>query len=101
MPHVSYYQEYIELEVRKGRREEEVIQELGSPRLIGKNIADAFLRKEELAKGPFLKRALHRLPDASQFSGLVLHYGKSAVEKCAEASAQAARKAKTWFDGIG
>lgn len=37
---VRYYREYITGEVEKGRREEEVIDEIGAPRLIAKNIED-------------------------------------------------------------
>lgn len=37
---VDYYREYIESEVAKGRFEEEVVDELGAPRLIAKNIED-------------------------------------------------------------
>lgn len=37
---VRYYREYISGEVQKGRSEEEVIEEIGSPRLIAKNIED-------------------------------------------------------------
>ena len=37
---MSYYREYIEGEVRKGRSEEEVVEEIGAPRLIAKNIED-------------------------------------------------------------
>ncbi|MBQ8597257.1 MAG: DUF1700 domain-containing protein [Lachnospiraceae bacterium] len=36
--HVNYYREYIEVEVRKGKSEEAVVEELGSPRLIAKSI---------------------------------------------------------------
>lgn len=35
---VNYYQEYIETAIRKGRSEEEVLEELGDPRLIAKSI---------------------------------------------------------------
>ena len=37
-PHIRYYQDYIESEVRKGRTEEEVIASLSNPRLIAKTI---------------------------------------------------------------
>ncbi len=37
---MRYYQEYIDGEVRGGRSEEEVIAEIGDPRLIAKNIED-------------------------------------------------------------
>lgn len=37
---VKYYEEYIDIEIRKGRSEEEVLGELGDPRLIAKTIID-------------------------------------------------------------
>ncbi len=37
---MRYYQEYIDGEVRGGRSEEDVIAEIGDPRLIAKNIED-------------------------------------------------------------
>lgn len=45
--HVGYYREYIEVEVRKGKREEEVVEELGSPRLIAKSILTAAATEQE------------------------------------------------------
>jgi len=39
--HVNFYREYIEVEVRKGKSEEAVVEELGSPRLIAKSILTA------------------------------------------------------------
>ena len=38
---VRYYREYIDCEVSKGRREGEVIAQLGDPRLIAKSIIEA------------------------------------------------------------
>lgn len=38
---VDYYRSYIEEEVAKGRREEEVLSELGNPALIARSILDA------------------------------------------------------------
>ena len=38
---LSYYQDYIASECKKGRSEEEVVSELGEPRLLAKTIADA------------------------------------------------------------
>ena len=38
---ISYYDQYIRQEAAKGRREEEVIEEIGSPRLIAKTIRPA------------------------------------------------------------
>lgn len=37
-PHIRYYQEYIENEIRRGREEAEVIASLKNPRLVAKNI---------------------------------------------------------------
>ena len=41
LENVTYYRDYIDGEIRKGRREEEVLEELGSPRLIARTIIDA------------------------------------------------------------
>lgn len=38
---VRYYQEYIDSEMRKGRSEEEVMGQLGDPRLLAKSIIEA------------------------------------------------------------
>ena len=46
---VQYYREYIDGEVAKGRSEAEVIEELGTPRLIAKNIEDTTELDEEEA----------------------------------------------------
>lgn len=37
---VRYYEDYIDMEIRKGKPEEKVLQELGSPRLIAKTIIE-------------------------------------------------------------
>lgn len=38
---VSYYQEYIDSEIRKGRSEEDVMEQLGDPRLLARSIIEA------------------------------------------------------------
>lgn len=38
---VRYYQDYIDTQMRKGRREEEVLAQLGDPRLLAKSIIEA------------------------------------------------------------
>lgn len=38
---VQYYREYIDVEIRKGRSEEEVLAGLGDPRLLAKSIIEA------------------------------------------------------------
>lgn len=35
---MAYYEDYIESEIRKGRTEKEILEQLGSPRLIAKSI---------------------------------------------------------------
>lgn len=37
---VSYYENYIDAEIKKGRSEKEVLKELGDPRLIARTIID-------------------------------------------------------------
>lgn len=39
--HVQYYREYIDVEIRKGRSEREVLDSLGDPRLLAKSIIEA------------------------------------------------------------
>ncbi|MDD5805509.1 DUF1700 domain-containing protein [Blautia sp. HCP3S3_H10_1] len=38
--HVRYYEDYIQSQVRKGRNEQEVLAELGDPRLIARTLLD-------------------------------------------------------------
>lgn len=38
---VQYYREYIDVEIRKGRSEQEVLESLGDPRLLAKSIIEA------------------------------------------------------------
>lgn len=38
---IDYYRDYIDSQVRMGRTEEEVVRQLGDPRLIAKSIAEA------------------------------------------------------------
>lgn len=38
---IAYYRDYIDSQVRMGRTEEEVVRQLGDPRLIAKSIAEA------------------------------------------------------------
>lgn len=45
--HVRYYEDYIQSQVRRGRREEEVLAELGDPRLIAKTLIDTDADAEE------------------------------------------------------
>lgn len=47
MENVSYYEDYINTEVRKGKTEEEVLETLGDPRLIAKTIVETSPRTPE------------------------------------------------------
>ncbi len=38
---VSYYEDYMDMQIKKGKREEEVLRELGNPRLIAKSMKAA------------------------------------------------------------
>lgn len=38
---ISYYEDYINTQMRMGKSEEEVVRELGDPRLLARSIADA------------------------------------------------------------
>lgn len=38
--HINYYENYIQTQLRNGRSEEDVMEELGDPRLIAKTILD-------------------------------------------------------------
>ena len=67
---VTYYENYIDTEIRKGRREQEVLEELGDPRLIAKTIIDTAKEEdwdtsetaEEEKKGNFFTGKSIRLP---------------------------------------
>lgn len=48
---IRYYQEYIDTQVRAGRSEEEVIAELGNPRLLARTIIEADKREGQTAYG--------------------------------------------------
>lgn len=90
-PHVEYYQEYIEIEVRNGREEEAVIGELGSPRLIAKSIGD--LNDRNSQTGVYGEKAL-------LYGKQILKYGEKAGKKCVQLGSQAVEKAKIWFKNL-
>lgn len=76
---ISYYEEYIATQVRAGRTEEEVIEELGDPRLLARSIAEAKKRKgggmetdtDSDVKRPLLYRTYH-LPVWLILTGVIL-----------------------------
>ena len=53
---ISYYDQYISQEAAKGRSEEEVIEEIGSPRLIAKTIIDSSEGAGESSQGAGAQR---------------------------------------------
>ena len=48
---ISYYENYIESEIRMGKTEEEVMQQLGDPRLIAKSIRATRMEENEYEQG--------------------------------------------------
>ncbi len=48
---IRYYEEYIETEKRKDRTEEEILEELGDPRLIAKTISDTADSRDKRGAG--------------------------------------------------
>ena len=45
---IAYYENYIESQIRMGKSEEQVMQELGDPRLIAKSICASHMTDEEV-----------------------------------------------------
>jgi len=65
---VEYYERYIDSEIKKGRSEEEVLEELGDPRLIARTIADTIgregaapMEEREKEKGSFGKKGFGKV----------------------------------------
>lgn len=81
--HVDYYQEYIEIQVRKGMTEEQVIEELGTPSLIAKSILTATGDSGAHLDDITFYSALTRLK--SVFAGT---------------GGKVSRQLKTWFDQL-
>ena len=46
--HISYYEDYINTEIRKGKSEEEVLGMLGDPRLIARTLVETSSHAEEV-----------------------------------------------------
>ena len=51
---VAYYERYIDTEIKKGRSEKEVLEELGDPRLIAKTIIDTAGEEAKEAAGKLM-----------------------------------------------
>ncbi len=81
--HTAYYEEYIEIQVRKGRTEEQVVEALGAPELIAKSIWNAeYDSKTHLNETTFFSLATH------------------IKSICADWSGRIGQKAKGWFEGL-
>lgn len=83
--HVNYYENYIIEESRKGRSEEEVITQLGNPRLIAKTLIDTtgqfgqtsgeqYYSEHDTSGTIRNEKGFHT--DFSQNKGRVIRYGK-------------------------
>lgn len=68
---VRYYDDYISMQIRKGRTEEEIIEEIGDPRLIAKSIITAEMdaaqteteeKSKKHRKGNFMQDGRIQLP---------------------------------------
>ena len=81
--HVTYYQEYIEIQVRKGLNEEQVVEALGTPELIAKSILTA-------AKGDEL-----HLDEVTLYSALT-----RLKSVCMQVADKAGTRFKSWFDSL-
>lgn len=66
---INYYEEYINTEVRKGRREDEVIAGLGDPRLLARNIADAEKRAAASSAYETSEEFIYEDADSGENSG--------------------------------
>ena len=59
---LTYYRQYFEDEIRNGKSEEDVIRELGSPRLIARSIIDAHGNEVRM----ILKEAILKAADSGE-----------------------------------
>ena len=48
---VEYYEDYIDMQLRKGKTEKEVLDELGDPKLLIKTMRDAAKGKDSSVRG--------------------------------------------------
>lgn len=81
--HASYYEEYIEIQVRKGKEERQVTEELGNPALLAKSILSA-----EQDGGS-------RLNETNLFA-----LGMHVKSVCLDLIRKMRQKAKNWFDNL-
>lgn len=79
--HAAYYEEYIEIQVRKGAEEEQVVESLGSPALLAKSILNAEYDSQM------------RLDGRTLFS-----LGTHIKSLCLDLGTRAGQKVKKWFE---
>ena len=74
--HVQYYRNYIEEQMQKGRSEEEILAELGDPRLIAKTLCDteAASPQEGLSDDGDFYYSEERRQQSYQENGRVKHH---------------------------
>ena len=72
-PHLEYYSDYIDSQVRQGKSEEEVVESLGNPRLIVKSLMDVNSENYGQNSSEFFEKEEQRLKndkfDLHQFTG--------------------------------
>lgn len=81
--HASYYEEYIEVQVRKGKEEWQVTEELGDPALLAKSILNA-----DRAGGSCLNETK------------LFALGMYVKSICLDLVQKMKRKAKDWFESL-
>lgn len=81
---MDYYQEYIEIEMRKGRLQQDILEELGDPRLIAHSIIDA---SEHAGHGGAVSDALFK-------------YGKKLKDECISLCGKIFERARKWFENL-
>lgn len=81
--HASYYEEYIEIQIRKGKEEWQVTEELGEPVLLAKSILNA-----------------ERDSRAHLNETKLLALGMYVKSVCLDLGQKMKQKAKDWFEGL-
>ena len=66
--HVSYYEDYIRQEMNRGRSEQEVLEELGDPRLIARTILET-----SGMKAPEVEYTIDEEPADHEEGGVKVH----------------------------
>lgn len=77
---VNYYEDYIDLQIRKGKTEEEVIRELGDPRLLTKSMRAAGKGKSSGYHSDMEQRS-YAGPSGQEEAGYTFH-GRSIRVPC-------------------